>query len=36
MFPDNPIALEGLDTLYLNSETALELKVRNVTRSSLG
>lgn len=27
LFPDNPIALEGLDTLYLNSETALELKV---------
>ena len=27
MFPDNPIALEGLDLLYLNSETALELKV---------
>ena len=27
LFPDNPIALEGLTTLYLNSETALELKV---------
>ncbi len=27
MFPDNPIALEGLDLLYLNSEAALELKV---------
>jgi hypothetical protein len=27
LFPDNPIALEGLDTLYLDSETALELKV---------
>ncbi|MEO6033812.1 MAG: hypothetical protein ABIQ35_01005, partial [Verrucomicrobiota bacterium] len=27
LFPDNAIALEGLDTLYLNSETALELKV---------
>ena len=27
LFPDNPIALEGLNTLYLNSETALELKV---------
>ncbi len=27
LFPDNPIALEGLDTIYLNSETALELKV---------
>jgi len=26
LFPDNPIALEGLNTLYLNSETALELK----------
>jgi hypothetical protein len=25
-FPDNPIALEGLDVLYLNSEKALELK----------
>jgi hypothetical protein len=25
--PDNPIALEGLDALYLNSEKALELKV---------
>ncbi|MEO6182487.1 MAG: hypothetical protein ABIP76_05105 [Verrucomicrobiota bacterium] len=27
LFPDNPIALEGLDVFYLNSETALELKV---------
>ncbi len=27
LFPDNPIALEGLNTLYLNTETALELKV---------
>ncbi|MBU6402819.1 MAG: hypothetical protein KGS61_21065, partial [Verrucomicrobia bacterium] len=26
LFPDNPIALEGLDTLYLNSEKAVELK----------
>lgn len=26
LFPDNPIALEGLDALYLNSEKALELK----------
>ncbi len=26
-FPDNPIALEGLDALYLDSEKALELKV---------
>lgn len=25
LFPDNPIALEGLDALYLNSEKALEL-----------
>lgn len=27
LFPDNPIALEGLDALYLSSEAALELKV---------
>lgn len=26
-FPDNPIALEGLDAVYLDSEKALELKV---------
>ncbi|MDB6032309.1 MAG: hypothetical protein JWM16_2647 [Verrucomicrobiales bacterium] len=26
IFPDNPIGLEGLDTLYLNPERALELK----------
>lgn len=26
IFPDNPIALEGLDALYLSSERALELK----------
>jgi hypothetical protein len=26
LFPDNPIALEALDALYLNSEKALELK----------
>jgi hypothetical protein len=26
-FPDNPIALEGLDALYLNSNKALELNV---------
>ncbi len=26
-FPDNPIALEGLDIIYLNSQSALELKV---------
>src|SRR5690606_5856615 len=25
LFPDNPIALEGLDVLYVNSQTALEL-----------
>ena len=25
LFPDNPIALEGLDALYVNSEKALEL-----------
>ena len=29
-FPDNPIALEGLDALYLNSERALDLKVNHV------
>lgn len=27
LFPDNPLALEGLDLIYLNSESALELKV---------
>jgi len=27
-FPDNPLALEGLDALYLNSEKALELNPR--------
>lgn len=26
VFPDNPIALEGMDSLYLNTEKALELK----------
>jgi len=31
LFPDNPIALEGLDSIYLNSEKALELKVPQVT-----
>src|SRR5438105_4986245 len=31
LFPDSPIALEGLDTIYLNSERALELKVPQVT-----
>jgi hypothetical protein len=30
LFPDNPIALESLDTLYLSSEKALELKVNQV------
>ncbi|MBI3192378.1 MAG: hypothetical protein HYZ36_06910, partial [Pedosphaera parvula] len=29
-FPDNPLALEGLDALYLNSEKALDLKVNQV------
>ncbi|MDB6027995.1 MAG: hypothetical protein JWM68_4218 [Verrucomicrobiales bacterium] len=29
-FPDNPIALEGLGTLYLNSEVALDLKMPQV------
>ena len=29
-FPDNPIALEGLDALYLNSEKALELRAEQV------
>ncbi|MEO7300234.1 MAG: hypothetical protein ABI042_16845 [Verrucomicrobiota bacterium] len=27
LFPDNPIALEGLDTLYLNAAIASELKI---------
>lgn len=30
-FPDSPIALEGLNVLYLNAEKALELKVPQVT-----
>jgi hypothetical protein len=30
VFPDNPIALEGLDALYLSSEKALDLKVNQV------
>src|SRR5262245_18441534 len=30
LFPDNPIALEGLDAIYLNSEKALHLKVNHV------
>jgi hypothetical protein len=29
-FPDNPIALEGLNAIYLNSEKALELKAGQV------
>lgn len=29
-FPDNALALEGLDTLYLNSELALDLRVEQV------
>ena len=29
-FPDNPIALEGLTALYLNSEKALELKANQI------
>lgn len=29
-FPDNPIALEGLDTLYLNSEKAIELRPEQI------
>ena len=31
LFPDNPIALEGLDALYLSSEKALELKAPQVS-----
>lgn len=30
VFPDNPIALEGLDSLYLGSEKALDLRVNQV------
>lgn len=30
LFPDNPITLEGLDTVYLSSEKALDLKVGQV------
>ena len=30
-FPDNPIALEALDALYLNSEKALSLKANQIT-----
>jgi hypothetical protein len=30
VFPDNPLALEGLDTLYLSSDRAMELKANQV------
>jgi hypothetical protein len=30
MFPDNPLALEGLDSLYLNSQRAVDLKERQI------
>jgi hypothetical protein len=30
LFPDNPIALEGLDTIYLSSEKALDLKLNQI------
>jgi len=30
VFPDNPLSLDGLDTLYLSSERALELKANQV------
>ena len=30
MFPDNPLALSGLDSLYLNSHRAVDLKERQV------
>jgi hypothetical protein len=30
VFPDNPITLEGLDTIYLQAERALELNVNQV------
>ncbi len=30
VFPDNPIALEGMDALYLNSEIAVDLSVGQV------
>ena len=30
LFPDNPIVLEGLTAIYLNSEKALDLKVNQV------
>lgn len=31
VFPDNPLSLEGMDTLYLNSERAAELSIGQVT-----
>src|SRR5262249_39660699 len=31
IFPDNPLVLEGLDTLYLNSEKASELKDNQIS-----
>ncbi len=31
LFPDNPLVLEGLDALYLNSEKAVELRVNQVS-----
>ena len=31
LFPDNPLALEGIDLLYLNSSKAIELTVPQVT-----
>jgi hypothetical protein len=30
MFPDNPLVLEGLDAIYLNSETAVALRASQV------
>jgi hypothetical protein len=30
LFPDNPIALEGLDVIYLSSEKALDLKLNQI------
>lgn len=30
LFPDNPLALEGLDSLYLNSQLAVVLKERQI------
>jgi hypothetical protein len=30
VFPDNPVVLQGMDCLYLNSEKALDLKVNQV------